>query len=213
MDCFEPEVKADDPSRPRRQAIHKQAPRHPGFRVVRGRRHPPGFWQRSPALGWSLLLSVFATGLVIGTMHARPARPSPAPVQGSGVARLTTAPTTPAATPTAVVRDDRGTAGSEVAREARAGADRVDAKAGDSQRARAAVPMHRGTLIVTSAPRGAAVFINGQYAGQTPLTMRRVAAGSRAVRVALDGYGAWSRGIQVVADQSTTISARLSPSE
>jgi hypothetical protein len=73
--------------------------------------------------------------------------------------------------------------------------------------------MHRGTLIVTSTPRGAAVFINDQYAGQTPLTMRRMPAGSRAVRVALDGYGAWSRGVQVVTNQSTTISARLSPSE
>jgi len=73
--------------------------------------------------------------------------------------------------------------------------------------------MHRGTLIVTSTPGGASVYVNNQLAGQTPLVMRGLAAGSRAVRLDLDGYARWSRGIQVVADQSTTISARLSQSE
>jgi hypothetical protein len=39
--------------------------------------------------------------------------------------------------------------------------------------------------------------------------MRGVASGSRAVRVALDGYAAWSRGVQVVADDATIVSATL----
>ena len=209
LDSFEPEVKADDQSRPRRQAIHKQAPTHFGFRVIRGRRQQRGFWQRSPALWWSLLLSVFASGLLIGTTLARPARPSAEPVPGSAVARLEPAPPTPVATPTAVVRDERGTAGSEVTPAVDTGANRNRAVARDSPRPRAAVPLHRGTLIVTSTPQGAAVFINDQYAGQTPLTIRRMPAGSRAVRVALDGFASWSRGVQVVADQTTTVSAKL----
>jgi len=43
--------------------------------------------------------------------------------------------------------------------------------------------------------------------------MRNLAAGSRAVRVDLDGYARWSRGIQVVANESTTISAQLNRSQ
>ena len=69
--------------------------------------------------------------------------------------------------------------------------------------------MLRGTLIITSIPRGAAVFLNDEYAGETPLTMRGLPSGSRAVRVALDGYAVWSRGVQVIADEATIISATL----
>jgi hypothetical protein len=43
--------------------------------------------------------------------------------------------------------------------------------------------------------------------------MRDVAAGSRAVRVDLDGYSRWSRGVSVAANQSTTVSAKLTRSE
>ena len=70
-------------------------------------------------------------------------------------------------------------------------------------------PGHRGTLVVTSQPRGASVFVNNRLAGRTPLVMNALPAGSRAVRLSLDGYAAWSRGVSVVANQSTTISAKL----
>ena len=70
-------------------------------------------------------------------------------------------------------------------------------------------PGHRGTLVVTSQPRGASVFVNNRLAGRTPLVMTALPAGSRAVRLSLDGYAAWSRGVSVVANQSTTISAKL----
>jgi hypothetical protein len=68
---------------------------------------------------------------------------------------------------------------------------------------------HVGTLSVQSLPQGASVFINNEYAGQTPLVLRAVPAGSRAVRLRLDGYDAWSRGVRVVANQSTTVRAQL----
>ena len=78
-------------------------------------------------------------------------------------------------------------------------------------RARVAATGHRGTLVVRSTPPGAAVFINNRPAGKTPLVMRSMPVGSRAVRVTLNGHAPWSRGVQVVADQSTTVVARLDP--
>jgi hypothetical protein len=68
---------------------------------------------------------------------------------------------------------------------------------------------HLGTLRVNSTPSGAEVRINGSLAGQTPLVLRALPVGSRAVRVSLDGYAVWSRGIRIVSDEATTVSARL----
>ena len=75
--------------------------------------------------------------------------------------------------------------------------------------ARVAPPGHRGTLVVRSTPAGASVFINNRPAGRTPLVMRSMPVGSRAVRLTLNGHANWSRGVQVVAGQSTTVVARL----
>jgi hypothetical protein len=209
LDCFEPEAKADDQSLPRRQAIHNEAPRRPGLRVIRGRRQPRGFWQLPPVFGWSVFLAVFTSGILIGTMLARPVTRPTTPVKGSAVLPLVTVPLIPAPVPPVAVRDERGTAGSDVASEVDIAAGRDSAKVVDGQRPRAVVPALRGTLIVTSTPRGARVYVNNQLAGQTPLVMRDLAAGSRALRLDLDGYARWSRGVQVVADQSTTVAAQL----
>ena len=75
--------------------------------------------------------------------------------------------------------------------------------------ARAGTPAHRGTLVVRSTPAGASVFINNRPAGRTPLVMRSMPVGSRAVRLTLNGHANWSRGVQVVAGQSTTVVAKL----
>ena len=212
LECFLPEAKADGQSQSRRPPLHKEAPRRESLRVVPGRRQQRGLRQRGPVFGWSVFLSVFACGILIGTLLARPlarpATPPPTPVKASAVPRL--APlSTPAATPPAAVRDERGTVGFEAPRGVDAGAARDQTEGALSQRPRAAVPMHRGTLIVTSTPPGASVYVNNQLAGQTPLVMRNLAAGSRVVRLDHDGYARWSRGIQVVADQATTVSAKL----
>ena len=216
LECFLPEAKADAQSRSRRPPLHKEAPRRNSLLVVRGRRQQRGFRQRGPVFGWSVFLSVFASGILIGTLLARPlARPAtpPAatPVKASAVPRLAP-PSTPAAPPPAAVRDERGTVGFEAAREVDAGAARGQTEA-VHPRPRVAVPMHRGTLIITSTPRSASVYVNNQLAGQTPLVLPDLAAGSRVVRLDLDGYARWSRGIQVVANESTTISAQLHRSE
>ena len=67
----------------------------------------------------------------------------------------------------------------------------------------------RGELIVASQPEGAMVLINNEYAGQTPLVVRAMDIGSRAVRLRLEGYEPWSRGVRVVANESTRVTADL----
>jgi len=68
---------------------------------------------------------------------------------------------------------------------------------------------YRGSLAIDSQPSGAAVFLNGREAGITPLVLNDLAVGSRAVRLVLPGHAAWSRSVDVVADQQTTITAEL----
>jgi len=69
----------------------------------------------------------------------------------------------------------------------------------------------QGTLAVYSQPRGANVFLNGRRVGKTPLLLDEMPAGSRAVRLQLDGYSAWSQGVRIVANESTTVAAKLTP--
>jgi PEGA domain-containing protein len=70
-------------------------------------------------------------------------------------------------------------------------------------------PQFRGSLIVNSRPSGASVFVNGRSVGETPIVLKDQAAGSRAVRVALDGYEPWSAAVQIVADTETQLRAEL----
>ena len=70
-------------------------------------------------------------------------------------------------------------------------------------------PQFRGSLVVNSRPAGARVFVNGRSVGETPLVLRNQPAGSRAIRVALDGYEPWSAAVQVVADTETHLRAEL----
>jgi len=206
LDCFEPETKTDSQPRWRSPSLHEEAPRRHPLRAVRGRRQALRFWQRSAAFGWSVLICTFACGLLIGAMLARPVIPPATPAAAS--VELVRRPPTPAATSPVGVLDERATAGSDVTLAVDAGAGR-GAPDLHAQRPRPAVPTPRGTLIVTSIPRGAAVFLNDEYAGETPLTMRGLMSGSRAVRVAVDGYAVWSRGVQIVAGEATMVSAKL----
>ena len=206
LDCFQSETHARKEAQPPRERPHKPphiaAPRRPKTqRSVRKR------------FEWAIFVSVFAGGLLVGALLTGPAFPT-----GSASATTTiepgavrTAPRLPATSTNVVaVRNEQGTGGSEQVLSAGddAGVERTGASS------HAVVPRvasgYRGTLIVTSKPRGASVFVNGKLKGQTPLVLRGQSAGSRAVRLDLDGYAAWSRGVQVVADQSTTIDARLS---
>jgi len=53
------------------------------------------------------------------------------------------------------------------------------------------------------------VFLNGRAAGQTPLLLKSQVVGSRAVRVALDGYDAWTSTVQIVTGRQARLRAQL----
>ena len=206
LDCFQSETHPRKEAQPTPERPHKPphiaAPRRPKTqRSVRKR------------FEWAIFVSVFAGGLLVGALLTGPAFPT-----GSASATTTietgavrTAPRPPAiATNVVAVRNEQGTGGLDqvLAAGHDAGAERTGASSPEVVQRVASG--YRGTLIVTSKPRGASVFVNGKLRGQTPLVLRGQSAGSRAVRLDLDGYAPWSRGVQVVADQSTTIDARLS---
>lgn len=67
----------------------------------------------------------------------------------------------------------------------------------------------RGSLIVSSQPSGAYVSLNGRRAGTTPLVLKNQRVGSRAVRIELEGYEAWTSAVQVVTNTSTNVRADL----
>ena len=72
-------------------------------------------------------------------------------------------------------------------------------------------PAFRGSLIVYSRPPGARVLLNGRRAGMTPLVLENQNVGSRAVRLELDGYEAWTSAVRVVTNTSTRVRADLKP--
>ena len=70
-------------------------------------------------------------------------------------------------------------------------------------------PRYQGSLRINSQPPSATVFVNNKVVGQTPLVLSSLPVGSRAVRLELRGYAPWSRSVQVVANQSANVTARL----
>lgn len=70
---------------------------------------------------------------------------------------------------------------------------------------------YRGVLVLNSTPEGAEVVVNGQVVGQTPVVLSNLPVGSRAILVRRDGYSPWSTSVRIVANQQTTVQARLTP--
>ena len=64
-------------------------------------------------------------------------------------------------------------------------------------------------LTVESRPTGAAVFLDNQRVGTTPLTLSTVPTGSHAVRLELDGYRRWSSTVRVAAGERNRVTASL----
>ena len=165
--------------------------------------------RRRARSGWADGLLLFVSGLIAGALVAVLSSEWPEGAQDSMVSSESSsngnqfAPVAQAvsATPLPVGTSSpaTSTASPSVTRSA--------AKPGMASRA----PGFRGTLMVTSQPRGASIFLNDRLVGRTPLRLSALPAGSRAVRLRLDGYQPWSRGVNIVANQSTTVSARLTP--
>jgi PEGA domain len=74
--------------------------------------------------------------------------------------------------------------------------------------ATSSVPRFRGTLAIDSVTKGARVFVNGEPVGVTPLVLKNLPAGSRAVRVEAPGYRIWSASVQVTANRQTRVMAK-----
>ncbi len=68
-----------------------------------------------------------------------------------------------------------------------------------------------GTLLIASAPKGAHVTIDGIPRGVSPLSVSRLRAGNRIVRLELDGYQRWSWAVYVSASRQTRLNVSLVP--
>lgn len=72
-------------------------------------------------------------------------------------------------------------------------------------------PAGKGTLVITSNPAGAEIFIDNSPAGLSPVTLSDVEEGDHAITLKLDGYEEYSTGIQVSGGNESRISADLLP--
>lgn len=68
-----------------------------------------------------------------------------------------------------------------------------------------------GTLMIASAPKGAKVTIDGVPRGVSPLSVARLRAGNRIVRLELDGYRRWSWAVYVSPSRQTRVKVSLVP--
>jgi len=68
-----------------------------------------------------------------------------------------------------------------------------------------------GLIYATSSPSGAAVYLNGNYRGTTPLTIENVRPGSYTIEADLPGYEPYSTTVTVTAGRQATVSLPLSP--
>ena len=66
-----------------------------------------------------------------------------------------------------------------------------------------------GSLTVESRPAGAKVFIDGQPAGATPLTLPRLGTGDHEVRLEHEGYRRWSSSVKIVSGERNRVTASL----
>jgi hypothetical protein len=65
-----------------------------------------------------------------------------------------------------------------------------------------------GSLSIDASP-GGEVFVDRQHAGQTPLRLDNLRAGSHLIWIERDGYRRWTRVVQVPADQISRVFADL----
>ena len=71
-------------------------------------------------------------------------------------------------------------------------------------------PASSGPLTITSNPAGAHIFLDGQDAGMTPLTIPDLAMGMHTLVLKMDGYQDYTEQITVTSE-GTTVSASLVP--
>ena len=68
------------------------------------------------------------------------------------------------------------------------------------------------TILISSSPSGAGVYIEGAYKGDTPLDLTgRYSPGSYTIEMRKDGYVSWLGTMEVKTSETTSISATLTP--
>lgn len=69
----------------------------------------------------------------------------------------------------------------------------------------------KGYLSVTSSPKGADVYVDGQYRGFTPTTVGKLDVGSHTLELRLAGYETYTTTFRVYTGDTTNINANLRP--
>lgn len=68
-----------------------------------------------------------------------------------------------------------------------------------------------GYLTIDSSPSGAEVYVDGNYAGTTPLESYKLSPGGYEVKIIKEGYEEYSETVSIIAGETTTLSASLTP--
>ena len=66
-----------------------------------------------------------------------------------------------------------------------------------------------GTLVVTSDPEGGEVYLDNEFHGSTPVTIRTVPVGNHQVEIRKDGYEHWSGPVTVTGGGMSAVPANL----
>jgi len=75
----------------------------------------------------------------------------------------------------------------------------------------APLPEKTGSITITSSPSGAEVYLDNEYHGTTPGTIKDVTAGNHTVEVRENGYKTWSQNISVISGDTESFSPILVP--
>src|SRR5262249_7334045 len=70
-------------------------------------------------------------------------------------------------------------------------------------------PQFLGALAIESEPTGATVFVNQRRAGETPVLLTALRAGSYVIRIEHEGYQRWTTAVDVSADHQRRVNASL----
>ncbi len=70
-------------------------------------------------------------------------------------------------------------------------------------------PANTGSLYVESTPRGASIYLDGNYEGETPRRIDFIPVGSHTVRLSKEGYRDYVQQVWIEANRLTTVSVSL----
>jgi PEGA domain-containing protein len=80
----------------------------------------------------------------------------------------------------------------------------------EPSRISSSAPDRVGTVIVTSEPDGAEIFVDGKFYGNTSATLR-LPAGSHAILLKFPGRADWRRTLEVLKSSKASLKATLDP--